>query len=1062
MNHLKRFLMIATTLALCSCASPDSNHSTGNSSSDSSSTIGPEHTIEEHLLSEKINLINLKGKTTFDLLDGDRYVELYTETAKGTLSYSLISLIDGSETDLSSSVVDFSSTPKQYYVAVIYDNWNGIKDPIYAYYVDFYDENDPFEWNSFNYSDDTKNIMVKVDFHDDDHVFSADTNDYIKAISYNAKATTVIAGEGPNGEKGNYYRIHSDPAGYLGYAEGVLINFAPLHSKSYYRLFDDAEYEISYDIFIEGSNGIDQKTGIDVPEEEIYCALTTISEKPGTGENKQSYNRAQYYGVGGWKHVVLPVKDYYGANPKLVELKETMPNTKVGWSWMVDKEDLWCSDYPKKNSMNYMLETDVYIGNFMITRTKYNEIDYGLIDVANTSLIDLSSFSGERYELYKENETGKRVFVKEFNEENLDISSLRGMHCIDVFDGSDSLLCKIKFDSYKSGEMLEWGEDAVASSSILWGVYDGVESQNVMLEKVSAENESKLSGQTGSFYKVSCPVPPTEHALNFLPSPIHSKDYYDLFGDSLMEYGIRYKVMVDSDGGNLPLYNASIKHDYTSSDADYDSIVKNPHNSGTWPIKFCFYEYSSDVWLERTLSLDVLYECYEAYRSAIKDLEDTNNVVAGSSLVSVTTHRSRQGGNLLYYVGGLNIFRYDMDEKLRYSDIKPSSIPEGASFRSDVDSIDLTQYISASNLRLLNKYGNEETIEVLVTKSGTTTNVYHSPILQIADSLSKGTYSVSLSLGGYPMLEGTILIYDYDPELDGFDLSFNSSSSTSMCDVNEVSLIELNGLPDLSSGNIAAMNSRPDLVNYALRSPIAEDVIGNGISIDINTLEKTVYTVEIFIKEFQIYQGEIDVFDIRNIAVDDWLNLSTPHVENNSEAFIVSRETYVPYHGLNGDFIKIEKAANDARNGNVNITLHPVHSKSYYEKEEVNSFFSSKMITFKAYGYATDGTHYYGVDDGYYLSNILATRHDQEWLVGGDGSNISPGLVPSSYPDGKHGVCYFSIFVNNYDMFRKGDDASVALFGMSGAGAKLVRTDGSEVSNLGFAIYVGEFKVEER
>ena len=94
----KAFLMCLLTIFIASCNKNPITPSDESSEEEISSVK-----ISDYLTSEKINLINLKGESTFDLLKGDRYISLYLEDAKGPLSYSLISMVSGEETLLSSN-----------------------------------------------------------------------------------------------------------------------------------------------------------------------------------------------------------------------------------------------------------------------------------------------------------------------------------------------------------------------------------------------------------------------------------------------------------------------------------------------------------------------------------------------------------------------------------------------------------------------------------------------------------------------------------------------------------------------------------------------------------------------------------------------------------------------------------------------------------------------------------------------------------------------------------------------------------------------------------------------
>ena len=1028
--------------------------------SDTSEEEIVEHPISEYLLSEKINLINLKGETTFDLNKGDKFISLYLEEAKGPLSYSLVSMVTGEETPLTDNTVNFNNIQKAYYVVVIYHTINNKKYPLYAYYADFYDENDPFIWNDYKYSeDDIDQIMIKGDARGDDLDFAADENDYYRATNANPQASYVTAGKGPDGEDGNYYRIHSDEAGYLGYAEGLLINFAPLHSSKYYRLFDDNEYLISYDLYISGSGGIDQKTGALVPDDQIYCVFATISEQPSYAEFEQPYNRFQYYGVNGWKRVTVPLKDYFGSNPHLEDIKNDHPNTLTGWKWMVDKESIWGSDYPKTGSLSNMTTTDVYIGNFSITRTKFVTEDLGLIDKKETSSLDLTNYQEDKFSLYRL-KGNEEVFIKDFTNPSLSLDDLEGQYVIYVID-NDALASKIYFDAYHSDHDVIWGDDPNGCITTLWGQYEDYETSTMGLDVIDNSEVPLLNDKTGTYYKLSYYTTAFFRSINFIPSPLHSEAYYEKYHSVLDEYGISFDVLIDDNNGALPWVNGSIKHDYNSSSHDYSQIVNNLYDSGTYPIKYIHAEYTANQIYSYTLSLDVLYECWNSYNDAIKNTLNTNNVVAGSSLTAIATNRlgEQQGQLLQYYVGNIQPFKYDAETKLSYSNIVIDNIPENASVRDDMTSIDVKDYLGDKNLNLYNKYSNSTNVSLTLSQDGVVKYTSNSSVISVADNIDVGTYQVNLSMNEYQILGGNLYVYHYDADLEGLDINSDISTNTNMVDTQTTSTYSLLNLNNLSSGNISAMNLKPELITYTLFNEFSTPVSGSGLSIAISDVENVSYNIEVKIKDFKLYIGSIDFYDLSNINSNDWLNPDNLYIYKSGNDLKYEDVTYIPWHGINGNYTKIANPGISSSDIFV-ITIKPTHSKEYYQFTEVNNYFTNKELTYSVKGYVNENGTYYGSDSGYNLRNVLAARNDQPWLMASDGANLSPGTVPVNVPDGTHGHLYFSTFLLMYDNYVLGNNASYSIFGVTGSGL-LLEQSGTLV-NKEFSIYIGNFNIGAR
>lgn len=1058
MNKINKLLIsLLFPLLLTSCQNNKTPIDDGGQDQEEEETI-KEYRISDFLTSEKINLIDLDGKTTYDLLKGDRFIRLYTEEAKGPLSYSLISMVTGKETHFNSNIIDFSEIQKAYYVVGIYQEINNKKLPLYAYYADFYDKNDDFVWNTFNYQDDIDQIMVKGDARDDNSEFNADTNDYYRATNCNPQATYVVAGKGLNGEPGNYYRIHSDEAGYLGYAEGVLINFAPLHSPLYYRLFDEDEYELSYDLYISGGEGIDQRTGVSVAEEDIYCLFATISEKPSGSDFEQPYNRYQFYDVNSWKRVTLPVKDYFSSNPHLEEIKNTYTNTKTGWKWMIDKESIWGSDKPVVSSLTNVLETDVYIGNFEIKRTHYRTDELGLIDKKETANLDLSTYGDVSFELYCLS-NGNEVFLKEFTEKQLPLADLEGQHIIRVLKNG-SLQCKISFDAFNSDSQPVWGDDPTGCITTLWGQYEEYETSNMVLDVLNNSTVDLLKDKTGKYYKLGYTTTDYFRAINFIPAPIHSEAYYQRYSDSLSDYGISFEMLINNNNGEIPWINGSVKQDYTSSSDDYYYITTNIHNSGTYPIKYIHSEYNTNTIYSYTLSLDVLYQCWNSYNNAIEHRNNTNDVVAGSSLVSIATNRVPEVGKYIeYYVGNINYFKYDLDDKFAYLNITPNELPEGVSIKDNEEGFDLSSYLDERNLGIYNKY--EDTVDVSLTLSqnSVTKYTFDSISLKTKDTVEPGNYELKLTLNGYNMLFGNIYVYHYDAELDGLDIVSDLSTSTNMVDLTSSTTFSLLDLLDLSECNKQAMNEKSSLISYSLTNKFLTSVTANSMTIDLSQIEESIYDITVMIKGFKLYTGKIDFYDLTNIGNSDWFNTNNVNVYTDNDVLTVSNETYVPHHGVSGSFVKITNPNNAGQTGSFVVTVAPTHSKEYYNFQAVRSYFNNKELAYTALGYTYNGSAY-SSDDRYMLKNIAAARNDQSWLVNSDGGNYTlPSDAPLRVPDGTHGHLYFSNFVKMYDQYVKGNNATYSVIGMSTTGMQLLY-NGELCTGIEFSIFVGNFTVK--
>ena len=1055
-NKFLVFLICPLLISSCNLFKKSSNEN-NQEQEEQKEEVTKEYRISDFLTSEKINLIDLNGKTTYDLSKGDKFINLYTEDAKGPLSYSLISMVTGKETFVESNIVDFSKVQKAYYVVGIYQEVNNKKLPIYAYYADFYDKNDDFVWNTFNYNDDIDQIMVKGDARDDNSEFNVDTNDYYRATNAHPQATTVTAGKGVDGEPGNFYQIHSSEAGYLGYAEGVLINFAPLHSSSYYRLFDEDEYELSYDLYIKGGNGIDQKTGVNVNEEDIYCLFATISEKPSGADFEQPYNRYQYYGVNSWKRVTLPVKDYFSSNSHLEEVKKTHSNTKTGWKWMVDKESIWGSDVPVVSSLTNVFETDVFIGNFQIKRTHYHVEDLGLIDKKTTSNLDLSAYENSTFELYRLS-NGNEVFVKQFSEQQLALSSYEGQYIVRV-NKNGSLDSKISFDVFNSDDQPIWGDDPTGCITTLWGQYEDYETSNMTLDVLDNSTVDLLKDKTAKYYKLGYTTTDFFRAINFMPAPIHSDAYYQRYANSLADYGISFEMLINDNNGEVPWINGSVKQDYTPSSDDYYYIVTNIHNSGTYPIKYIHSEYNTNNIYSYTLSLDVLYECWNSYNNAIEHRDNTNDVVAGSSLVSIATNRVPEVGKYIeYYVGNINYFKYNLNDKFAYLNISPNTLPTGVSIKDNEESYNLSTYLDEKNLAIYNKYKDSVTTSLTLSQNGVVKYSFNSISFKTKDTVEAGNYELKLTFNGYDLLTGNIYVYHYDAELDGLEIVSDISNSTNLVNVASSTSFSLLNLLDLSECNKSVMSEKSSWISYTLTNKFETEVSANSLSIDLTGVQKTIYDIVVKIKGFKLYTGKIDFYDLTSITDSDWFNVNNVNVYTDNNVLTVSNETYVPHHGINGSYVKITNPNNPGQIGSFVVSLAPTHSKEYYNLDAVKTYFNSKELSYKALGYTFDGSSY-SSDDKYMLKNIAAARNDQSWLVLSDGGNFTlPSDAPLRVPDGTHGHLYFTNFVKMYDEYVKYNNATYSILGMTTTGMQLL-CNGELCTGLEFSIFVGNFAI---
>lgn len=576
------------TLGLTACSSCQKKPDNENPTPDDG-TITESQTVQkikDALEYQDIVMVDLDGAKTYDLQDVIPDYDLdYLEDPQGTLVWELLPINDGTRGYSSnSSIVDFNTVDKAYYAVVVYDDYNGVKTPIYAIYADFYDRYDGFVWNDYTYTDaDTNKIILKSDVISTDATILYDIDRYYADTT---TATTVTAGIGPDGTAGDWYKIESNTSDLLGYAEGVWATFAPKHSRDYYVKYYTLNYEISYSYAIYGEDFFTEKDGTPVSTENVFGVYVTSVGKANATAS-EFYKRYQF------------CAPFNGTTLRVASSTVSL-NSYINedWYYMFHKEFRWFQSLAQGGESLYAGKTTVYLGNFSIKATTEPEVDtddLGLIDVKKTTSINIKDklTDADYYTVYKvTGNISTELTDFDYSSDAIDLTSLNGYYVIKGYNKYHELIKQVKFDVYKSS-VLEWGSDIR---------FEMVNGSGVTGKLVDIATDNAELGRTGEYMKVTRDSEGAGAVGVLTIQPIHSKAYYEMFGDDLEKVKVSYDFYIEAQS-TASDKKIIIMNNYLAFDGNFDEEnVKFKHNQlGTFR------------WDSRTVSLSTLIKYWDRY-----------------------------------------------------------------------------------------------------------------------------------------------------------------------------------------------------------------------------------------------------------------------------------------------------------------------------------------------------------------------------------------------------------------------------------------------------------------
>lgn len=542
--------------------------------------------IKEALEYQDIVMVDLDGAKTYDLQNVIPDYDLdYLEDIDGTLVWELLPMNDGTRGYSSnSSIVDFNTVDKAYYAVVVYDDYNGVKTPIYAIYADFYDRYDGFVWNDYTYTDaDTNKIILKSDVISTDATILYDIDRYYADTT---TATTVTAGIGPDGTAGNWYKIESNTSDLLGYSEGVWATFAPKHSRDYYVKYYNLNYEISYSYAIYGEDFFTIKDGTPVSAENVYGVYVTSVGKANATAS-ESYKRYQFGAP------------FNGTTLRVASSTVSLNSyTNEDWYYMFHKEFRWFQSNAQGGEELYAGKTTVYFGNFSIkatTEPKVETDDLGLIDVKKTTSINIKDklTDAEYYTIFKvTGNISTELTDFDYSSDTIDLTKLNGYYVVKGYNKYHEIIKQVKFDVYKSS-VLEWGSDIR---------FEMVNGSGVTGKLVDIATDNAELGRTGEYMKVTRDSESAGAVGVLTVQPIHSKAYYEMFGDDLDKVKISYDFYVEAQSSQTDK-KIIIMNNFVAQDDNFDAV----------DFKFKHNQIFTFKWDSRTVSLSMLIEYWDRY-----------------------------------------------------------------------------------------------------------------------------------------------------------------------------------------------------------------------------------------------------------------------------------------------------------------------------------------------------------------------------------------------------------------------------------------------------------------
>lgn len=580
------FASACSIIAGCGGGSDSSKGSSsvgGGESSSSSAEPVTLNKVEDLLANKTVTLVDLDGATTYDLstlMTEDEQTAI--DAATGTVTWALEPVHYGSAYSDASSTISFASVSKAYYKVIAYETIAEGNNPIAATYVDFYDKNDGFVWNTYNGKDDFDKI---------DMVGTAITDEEDKTIILgyeDPSNTTITSVTDPSfGGKGDWYCFDFSTAD-SGHTKDVWITLSPLHSPEYCALYTEEGWQVMYDFYIEVGDGIARDDVDDIwnAGDELsdydgdYYPYGAFSIFGGYYKGTESYTRRQIM-LKEQQTIVMPISSYANAD----------------WVYMIHFEDIGYANSESKWSVINYKTAKLYIGNVQVV-APFDAVVGGeaLIDTTSTETYDvtklLDTLTAEQKAEYDEHAklgelawtltsrfgtkvtlSDTTVKVADFEQMYYDVTvSLKNVSSMVLFEGGIDF-----YDSSKTEIELFTVAEGTGALTGIWGDMSQKRKigslEVVEIKGTDAEDENHASG---NYFKYTS----KDVRATFFPLPIHGKTYYEMFRDKNYTISFDIYVEVDADtikfcigGADKPVQNGTMIENWVTYSVKLNDLL---------------------------------------------------------------------------------------------------------------------------------------------------------------------------------------------------------------------------------------------------------------------------------------------------------------------------------------------------------------------------------------------------------------------------------------------------------------------------------------------------------
>lgn len=454
-----------------------------------------EATITVNTVSEKLSY-KVTAETT--LLDKSE------STTYSLAKYSVVSLTSkrtGQPVSVpENKVLDLTAYPEGVYTVTFTDD----KGQTFVDEIDIFDSAKPFEWESGTWSD--SEYAYKVTY------MKADSTGVTEAQFTNVDGKVSVTTLSTNDDV--YYNFY----------------VTPRHSKTYYKLFADTSENMIFNWGYQANGDISNGMNVYV-----------YSDYDGGKTNGNKYN-----GTGTGTLTSFGLKD----SGQLWESSYTYNNYGLTYGKWIENFDKWANgEYPVfRFEMNKRMNagSSIYVLPATITQLQVDETDVTLVNKAENSTFDLSSYSSASV---ISKLSGKKVALPA--SKILDLTTIpEGVYYVYATSASGQKTISV-IDVYTAG-VFEWENgtwsDSVYAYKVTYTKSDG-----------TGATEAQFTNTDGKV-SITTLSDGSDYYYNFYVKPRHSKAYYQLFAETTNNLVYKFGVKGSENNGT----NAYVYSDYAN------------------------------------------------------------------------------------------------------------------------------------------------------------------------------------------------------------------------------------------------------------------------------------------------------------------------------------------------------------------------------------------------------------------------------------------------------------------------------------------------------------------